>query len=116
MSLSWTEILALEPPALTLAIERQVYHHPWKGFEAVVDDPRLSVHLPRHTATWDACMPLAWRYKIGLRRDLWDGMGTIAWHVEWPGDTHGCVGMETETEARMAICRLALWAAQEEGK
>ena len=134
---TWDAILALSEDALNLAIDTQIYHNVW---EVVPSDPgrgddRLYWYLPdktpreetpfpapqslgtyssvpylHYTASWAAIMPLVWRYWLSLRT-LRGPSGDAYW---WVG-MEGMQGMKalTEHEARVGLCRVALWCAMQ---
>jgi hypothetical protein len=126
--MTWEEILTLDNAALNLAIEWYCTTHQWHveripdvGREAWVLEHadiewRLYSSEPslHHTASWDCCMALAWKYRISI----WCSQGLPGVRWAWcvallGGHEDGSWGttVMTEAEARRAICQLALWQA-----
>jgi len=89
--LSWDEIVQMDEEALNLAVK-----------------DHCAPHSIRPTALWDAVMLLAWRQRICLVTTNVPGTWII-YADELPGGFH--LYATTQHEARVAICRLALWRA-----
>ena len=142
MTSTWDAILAMEIAGLNMAIEEQCYGRHWQvvthmktapsnycptaqeiyepaGIWILREDDPMAVtgswgrgKMPYdHTASWEDCMPLAWHYGIDLliHRRAASSLGSVG-HL--PSQTvlrH----LATEAEARVAVCRVALWCAQE---
>ena len=131
--MNFADVCALSLPALHLAIEEHCYGRLWKvvtrlstinparqmyeptGIWIVRDAPRHPYDGPwglgrmpyAHTESWDMCMPLAWRYRLEVRppQMIGEGASVLA-------PTMGIYeDIVTETDARVAVCRLALWEA-----
>lgn len=115
--MEWPEILALGTHALNLAIEQlegrrwqQIYESPdgrnWAYLHQDGHLGRRHAQPYQHTDAWNACMPLLWRYEIGLYPPE---PGMPQWLLLGLADRK--LYAATEAEAREAICRLALDAA-----
>lgn len=89
--MTWDEIVALDDRALTQALRA-----------------KLGMEIGCPLIDWSAAMALAWAHQLTLLN--YQGQWSIA-NRRNPRDPDGWA--RTEAEARKAICRLALWAAQQ---
>ena len=120
--MTWEELLTLQGPAFHATIAEQVYG--WQPLpDAKVRAATGCTHtapdgglysIPDYTGDWGETMALVWRKRIGLGVTHEPGV--------WICSAEQCPGAfplyaHTEEEARLALCRLALWRAlQEETK
>ena len=121
--LTWEAILVLDEAELNLAMEYWCFARKWvyktvvsggimQGwfcnghFMGLPEDSPPEASPAQHTTSWDALMPLAWRYGISLRH-LRRPDGTWYWFVGLEGTQGVCP--ETVAEARVGIARVALW-------
>lgn len=123
MSLTWEEIAVMDEAALNTAIDQHIYGYAWHSVQhedgergdwwQCTDEPnvlvtRSSVPYFHHTASWERTMILAWRYRIGIVPAL----GSIrTWLIMPMVGTPEYIEFTDPQEARMSICRLALWRA-----
>ena len=112
-SMTWDALMALRPWEL----DETLFHtcQP-PGVLQVADRTcwRLNLVLSGRswspTDRWEDCAPLAWRYQIGCEPPAGDDERWFFWALRH-SNTPPPVVATTEAEARLAICRLALYVA-----
>ena len=127
LPLTWAEIVAMDEAALNLAIEEYIYGRKWQpmtsgtetyGYCRPMPDPspflphtqtRLRREVCIHTTDWARTMSLAWRYGVSVQVNAPNTHG-IVWYQESADDGRQ-IQVHSEDEARMAVCRVALWRA-----
>ena len=121
-ALTWEAICQLDEQALNLAIEQYCTTHVWHeqtifGTQAryILDHRDVQgvlvstvPHL-HYTASWDKTMPLAWRYGVSVQINAPNTRGVV-WYQESADDGRQ-IQVHSEDEARMAVCRKAIWRA-----
>lgn len=115
--MTWDEICALDSEALNIALEA-LAGRVWHQTTLPTTEQRLwrwettwSTVAHLHTSDdWGRCMGLAWHYGIDVRVPSVGCQGQVRF---MRGFFSRYVDAPTEAEARLAVCRLALWSAQQ---
>lgn len=115
---TWEEIVAMDEATLNLAIEHLVYNRQWSSpvpessqgayYQLTAAGTHIIGYPRNHTASWDRTMVLAFAQRVSISSTNEPGTW-ICWAEGLRDGPH--LYAKTEAEARLNICRLALWRA-----